>query len=63
MRAYVVVTGCLFALIVMAHVARLIAEGFAPLHEPIFLIATLGASGMTVWAAVIVRGPPVPRSP
>ena len=55
MRAYILVSGMIFLGLALAHVARLIAEGLAPLHEPIFLVTSLLALGMTVWAAVSFR--------
>jgi|SoimicMinimDraft_17_1059745.scaffolds.fasta_scaffold1149037_1 hypothetical protein len=55
MRAYVVTSGLLFLALPVAHVARLVAEGWGPLHEPVFVISTLLALGMAVWAAVSFR--------
>lgn len=61
MRAYVVVTGCLFALIMLAHIARLFAEGAALLLNPMFLVATLAPLCMTIWAIAMLRKLPVQR--
>ncbi len=55
MRAYVVVNGGLFALLVAVHLARIFVEGLTPLREPAFLLATTIALAMTVWAVVVFR--------
>jgi hypothetical protein len=54
-RAYVAASGLVFLAVVGAHVARLIAEGTGPLHEPIFIVATLLALGLAGWALVSLR--------
>ena len=55
MRAYVITTGILFALLVLAHVARLFAEGPGPLADPFFLASTGMAAAMSLWAWFVVR--------
>jgi hypothetical protein len=55
MRAYVVTTGVLFVLVVIAHAARLVAEGSGPLHQPIFVGATLAALAVCAWAVALLR--------
>jgi hypothetical protein len=55
MRAYIVTSGLIFAGLVLAHVARLVAEGLGPLHEPGFLVSSLLGLVMTGWAAVTSR--------
>jgi hypothetical protein len=35
MKAYLIASGTVFALIVVAHVLRLFAEGFGLAHDPI----------------------------
>lgn len=55
MRAYVVVTGGLFVLIALAHVARLFSEGPGVLTQPIFLATSLLSVVIAVWAVVIFR--------
>jgi len=46
MRAYVATNGVMFGLIVAAHIARLGAEGFGPVREPMFLLSSLLSAGM-----------------
>jgi hypothetical protein len=55
MRAYVVTTGVLFALIFAAHVARLVAEGPGPLRQPIFVATSIASLGISVWAVALFR--------
>lgn len=57
MRAYVITTGAVFALLVVAHAARLALEGPRLLSEPDFILATLIPAGMCVWAWRLVRRP------
>jgi hypothetical protein len=55
MKAYTLVTAIVFGAIVLAHVARVVAEGTRVLKEPVFLIATGIAVGLCVWAIVLIR--------
>jgi hypothetical protein len=55
MRAYVVVSGFVWVLILGAHVARLFAEGGHLLTEPSFLMSSLLCLGLAVWAGVLAR--------
>jgi len=50
MRAYVLVTGVVFGLVVVAHILRAITEGPALAASPWFLLATAVAAALTVWA-------------
>lgn len=54
MRAYIITTGAIFALITIAHIARLATESHV-LREPIFLLLTILAAALSVWAFVILR--------
>lgn len=63
MKAYLVVTGTIFGLVGIAHVARLLLEGH-PRSDSWFLAHNAGlflvCSGLAVWAArlfVAPRGP------
>lgn len=55
MKAYLVTTGVAFALVVVAHGARLLDEGAHLLTEPVFLGTSLAALGVCAWAAVLFR--------
>ena len=50
MKAYVIVTGLLFVLLLVAHVWRAALEGWAPLQDPLFVGSSLVAAGMPLWA-------------
>jgi len=50
MRTYLAVTGVLFALIVVAHIARLAEEGNGLLRDPWWVLLTAVAAGMSLWA-------------
>jgi hypothetical protein len=55
MKAYVITTGIIFALIVAAHIWRAIAEGFSLARSPVFYITTLAAAALALWAWRVVR--------
>lgn len=55
MRAYVITTGILFALLTVAHLWRIAAESRRLASEPDFVIITLAAAGMSVWAYLVLR--------
>lgn len=50
MKAYVTVTGILFALVVVLHVWRAVVEGFGPFREPSYLLASVACIVLAVWA-------------
>lgn len=54
MRAYVMTSGSLFGLLVLAHVARLFAEGAGVLESPMFVVTSLLAAGMAAWAVRVL---------
>ena len=50
MKAYLAVTGTVFALITVAHIWRVAEEGSRLAAEPGFLLLTLAAAGLSIWA-------------
>jgi hypothetical protein len=50
MRAYVTTSGAIFALLVVVHVWRAIAEGSHQFADPFYVGSTVLAAGMAVWA-------------
>lgn len=59
MRAYVGITGLIFALMFAAHLARVWAEGTGLLRDPFFILITGAALGLSVWAVILLsRRPP-----
>lgn len=63
MKAYVITTGVVFAALVIAHVARLFAEGAHLLTEPFFVLLTAAAASLAIWATWLAQHSPTsPRS-
>ena len=54
MRAYVITTAVIFALITIAHVMRMVVESRV-LTEPVYLLLTLLSATLTIWAVVLLR--------
>jgi len=54
MKAYVITTGVIFALITIAHLARMATESRV-LTEPVYLLLTIISAALTVWAVVVLR--------
>jgi hypothetical protein len=55
MRAYVAVTGVLFALLVVAHMARIFTEDASLASSPAYLLITACSAALSVWAWVVLR--------
>lgn len=58
MRAHVITTGIVFAVLVAVHVLRAIEEGPQLLKEPPFILTTLAAAALFVWAISLLRRSP-----
>jgi len=54
-RAYLVTTGLLFALLVLLHVWRSWLEGPGIWREPTFVLFTLAPAALSVWAWRLYR--------
>jgi hypothetical protein len=63
MKAYIMTTGAVFGLITVAHVVRIIAEGPHLLTEPLWILLTIAAAGLSLWAWRLLRHLPTPPSP
>lgn len=55
MRAYVITTGIVFAVLIAVHVLRAIEEGPQLLKEPPFVLTTPAAAALFVWAMSLLR--------
>ena len=55
MKAYLITTGTAFGLITLAHIARMVAEGPHLAKEPVFLLLTLVAAALSLWAWRLLR--------
>jgi hypothetical protein len=63
MKVYLITTGVVFALITLAHIVRAIAEGPLLAKDPVFIMLTLLAAGLSVWAWRLLRRSPPPHPP
>ena len=55
MKAYVVTTGAVFGLITVAHLLRIIAEGPRMVTDPWFVLLTVAAATLCLWAWRVLR--------
>jgi tetrahydromethanopterin S-methyltransferase subunit E len=55
MKAYLMTTGAVFGLIVVAHVWRAIAEGPALAKDPFYIVITIAAAALCLWAWRLLR--------
>ncbi len=55
MRIYVIATGFVFGLLVLAHFARVVLEGAHVALDPFFVFSTGIAAGLCGWAWRLVR--------
>jgi hypothetical protein len=55
MRTYVMTTGILFGLVTMAHVWRVLVEGPGLATDPWYILLTVAAAGLCLWAWRLIR--------
>lgn len=55
MRVYALTTGVIFALLAVAHLYRIIGESHHLATDPWFLIITVIAALLSVWAFTVAR--------
>lgn len=55
MKAYLMTTGVIFGLIVAAHIWRIVAENPALAKDPAYIVLTLLAAGLCLWAFRLLR--------
>jgi hypothetical protein len=55
MKGYLITTGTIFGLITIAHVWRMIAESPRLAADPWYLLLTLVAAALCVWALRLLR--------
>lgn len=55
MKAYVTTTGILFALLAVTHVWRVFEEGRHLARDPFFVLVTLAAAALCLWAWRLLR--------
>jgi hypothetical protein len=55
MKAYVMTTGVIFGLIVLAHVLRVIDEGMHLATDPFWVLLTVASAALSLWAWRVLR--------
>jgi hypothetical protein len=55
MKVYVTVTGVIFGLITLAHIARMFAEGSHLATDPVFNLLTVVAAALCFWACYLLK--------
>ena len=55
MKAYVITSGAIFALLTIAHILRIILENRHLATEPMYILITLASAGLSIWAWRLVR--------
>ena len=50
MRAYIATTGSAFVMILLAHVARVVMEGWRVALGPAFMLSSIVSAGLCVWS-------------
>jgi Na+/proline symporter len=60
MRTYVMLTGTIFGLLVVAHIWRMFAESASLATDPWYIVITLAAASLCVWALRLLRRPSPP---
>jgi len=53
-KAYVIITGVIFAGLTLAHVLRMITENAHLATEPAFMLITVLSAALAVWAALLI---------
>lgn len=61
-KVYLLVTAIIFLLVLIAHIARIAAEGTHLLGEPTFLLSSVLSVAMIAWSAVLFKRLPPPHS-
>lgn len=55
MKAYLITTAAVFGLLTLAHIWRAIEEGMRLLTEPWWVLITLAAAALCIWALFLLR--------
>jgi hypothetical protein len=55
MKAYLLTTGTVFTLITVAHIWRVVSESTRLARDPGFVLLTIFAAGLSVWAWRLLR--------
>lgn len=55
MKAYLITTGAVFGLLTLVHLWRIIVEGLHLATEPVYVLITLAAASLCLWALLLLR--------
>jgi hypothetical protein len=55
MKAYVITSGVVFGLLTLAHILRVFAEGPRLATDPWFILITIAAAALCIWAWRVLR--------
>jgi hypothetical protein len=55
MKTYVMTTGAIFGLITLSHLLRVVEEGRHVATDPFFVLLTVLAAALSVWAFRLLR--------
>ena len=62
MKAYVITTGIIFGLIVVAHILRMVSENPQLARDPGYIAITGAAAALCLWALGLVIRKPTPTA-
>ena len=54
MKAYVITTGAVFGVLTLLHLWRMIVEGVHLATNPLYILITVAAAGLCVWAVRLI---------
>ena len=57
MKSYIITTGALFALVTIAHLLRIVAEWPRFATDPFYILLTVTAAALSLWAWRLLRSP------
>ena len=55
MKAYLITTCAVFGLLTLVHLWRIIAEGLHLATDPVYVLITLAAASLCLWALLLLR--------
>jgi uncharacterized membrane protein len=55
MKAYVITSGGIFAVLTIAHIMRIAMENRHLVTDPVFILITLGSATLSIWAWRVLR--------
>ena len=55
MKSYVIISGSVFGLITLLHIMRVFAEGLRPVKEPLFMLFSIAAAALSLWAWRVLK--------